>query len=79
MKKYQFIKWLPIWKGFSFEKPFGGISLIYDWSLSLGFWEIRKWHELKEGEMEEYNKGILSEAPTADSIVDEEMTFIQDD
>ena len=56
MKKYQFVNWFPDWKGFGFKRSVHGMTLIYDWYLWLGFWEIRKWHELKDGDIERYNK-----------------------
>ena len=31
-------------------------SIIYDYFVLLGFWEIRKWHELKPGDIERYNE-----------------------
>lgn len=56
MRKYQFVSWFPDFCGFGFGKKKKAIALIYDWSIWLGFWEIRKWHELKEGDIEKYNK-----------------------
>ena len=56
MEKYQFVKWFPEWRGLYFYKPICGLGLVYDWHLALGFWEIRKWHVLKEGELETYNR-----------------------
>ena len=44
-KKYQFVSWFPEWVGFSFFRPIRALTLIYDWYLFLGFWEIRKWHD----------------------------------
>lgn len=56
MKRYQFVRWFPEYKGVSFKKATGSLSLIFDWYIWLGFWEIRKWHDLKNGEVEAYNK-----------------------
>ena len=56
MKKYQFVNWFPEWKGSGFKRSVYGMTLIYDWYLWLGFWEIRKWHELKPGDIERYNE-----------------------
>lgn len=55
MKTYQFVKWFPAWQGFDFIKSTWGLTLIYDWYLFLGFWEVRKWHDLKDGDIEAYN------------------------
>ena len=55
MKRYQFVSWFPLWQGFHFLRSFYGLTLIYDWYLFLGFWEIRKWHDLKDGDIERYN------------------------
>ena len=27
------------------------MAYIYDWFLGFAFWEIRKWHKLKDGEL----------------------------
>jgi len=56
--KYQFVSWFPHWAGFYFLRPKYGMSLIYDWRLLLAFWEIRKWHELKEGDIEQAYKEV---------------------
>ena len=55
MKKYQFVRWFPSYKGFGYKKAIGALALIFDWYIWLGFWEIRKWHHLKNGEAEVYN------------------------
>jgi len=55
-KKYQYISWFPRWHVSGFIKAKYGMSLIYDWYLCLGFWEIRKWHELKDGDIVRYNQ-----------------------
>jgi len=52
-KKYQFVNWFPEWRGFycfRWHKA-KSVAYIYDWFFGLGFWEIRKWHKLKEGEL----------------------------
>ena len=53
IKILQFVNWFP-----RFSKPFfwkpakdNGMRFIYDWGFYLGFWEIRKWHKLKVGEI----------------------------
>jgi len=56
MKKYQFVNWFPEWQGFGFARATGAMALIFDWYIWLGFWEIRKWHELKEGDIDRYNE-----------------------
>ena len=56
MKKYQFVNWFPEYQGFGFIRAMLGLGLIYDWYLYLGFWEIRKWHDLKDGDIERYNQ-----------------------
>lgn len=45
-KKYQFVVWFPKWKGFGkYDFPRErAMSLVYDWCVWLGFFEIRKWH-----------------------------------
>ena len=53
-KKYQLVHWFPCWCGFGFVRAMHGIALIYDWFLWLGFWEVRKWHVLKEGDIERH-------------------------
>jgi len=62
MKKYQFVKWFPNWQGLDYAKATGASALIYDWYVRLAFWEIRKWHQLKKGEVEAYNKRISSKS-----------------
>jgi len=61
LDKYQFVKWFPIWVGFKFRSYPGAMSLIYDWYWCFSFWEIRKWHNLKNGEIETYNRQINKE------------------
>lgn len=56
MKRYQFINWFPKWQGFHFRKAVYGLALLYDWYLWLGFWEIRRWHNSRKGDIEAYNK-----------------------
>ena len=41
--KYQFVNWFPYWVGFGFKRWIGSMIYIYAWSLTLGFFEIRKW------------------------------------
>jgi len=42
-KRYQFI-WWPRWYGVRGRKQFtAGLALVYEWSLMLGWLEIRKW------------------------------------
>lgn len=48
MKRYQFVNWFPEWRGFgllSFKTPPRTEPYVYifDWIISIGFWEIRKW------------------------------------
>jgi hypothetical protein len=43
MNRYQFIWWFPCWNGFHFTRFKLGLALIYEWSLMLGYVEIRKW------------------------------------
>jgi len=53
-KKFQFVSWFPEWQGFHFvrlHKDKTDLAYIYDWCLSFAFWEIRKWHSLKPGEL----------------------------
>tara|TARA_Y100000310_G_C20148243_1_gene563468 strand:+ start:149 stop:283 length:135 start_codon:yes stop_codon:yes gene_type:complete len=43
MKKYQIVNWFPeINFGFKRLKE-TGLANIYEWSLGIFFWEIRKW------------------------------------
>lgn len=55
-QKYQFINRFPDWQGFHFRKAVYGLALIYDWYLWIGFFEIRRWHNLKDGDIEAVNK-----------------------
>lgn len=55
IKGLQVVSWFP-----RFSKPFfwkpnkdSGMRFIYDWGFYIGFWEIRKWHKYKEGELKE--------------------------
>lgn len=53
IKKFQFVNWFPEWRGFYFfrwHKEKSSMGYIYDWFIGFAFWEIRKWHKLKEGE-----------------------------
>lgn len=46
MKKYQLVRWFPHWQGFGFNRldcHKTCLALIYEWFLSFGFWELRKW------------------------------------
>jgi hypothetical protein len=43
-KKIQIVNWFPEWKGLALGRWKGSMRFIYDWSLVLGFIEIRKWH-----------------------------------
>jgi len=54
--KYQLINWFPEWQGIGFIKSTYGLALIYDWYLYLGYLEVRKWHDLKNSDIEKYNK-----------------------
>lgn len=54
MKKYQIVNWFPEWRGFYYfrwHKEKSDMAYIYDWFLGFAFWEIRKWHKLKESEL----------------------------
>ena len=42
--KYQLVTWFPKFK-IGFEKSTNRLSVVYDWYLYLGFWELRKWHQ----------------------------------
>jgi len=58
-KKYkglQFVNWFPKWKGFAFGRWKGTYRYIYDWSLVLGFWEIRRWQPKSFEEIKAINK-----------------------
>ena len=63
-KGFQFVNWFPQWRGFYFfrlHKEKTSLAYIYDWILDFVFWEIRKWHQLKEGELSqkgENNNGV---------------------
>lgn len=50
------IIWHKAWQGIHFRKAAYELSLVYDWYLWLGFLELRKWHVLKQGDIERYNK-----------------------
>lgn len=44
MRRYQFISWFPRWQWVAFIRfQHTGLARIYEWSLMLGCWEIRKW------------------------------------
>jgi hypothetical protein len=50
MKGYQFVRWFPEWQGFGFKRlsPLStDLAYIYEWCMSLGFWEVRKWSKLE--------------------------------
>ena len=49
--KYQIVNWYPDWKGFGKKKWKGGMAYVYEWSLLLGFIEIRKWTKLSIKEL----------------------------
>jgi len=52
--KIQFVSWFPEWRGFyafRLHKEETDMAYIYDWFIGFMFWEIRKWHTLKEGEL----------------------------
>jgi len=54
MKRFQFVSWFPEWQGVHFhrlDKKATDLAYIYDWCLGFMFWEIRKWHKLKPGEL----------------------------
>ena len=47
--KFQLISWFPHWQGFHFvrfQPDKTDIALIYKWSLSFAFWEVRRWQKL---------------------------------
>ncbi len=55
LRGFQFVNWFPHWQGLYFDHintKGTDIPFIYDWFLGLGFWEIGKWHEFKEGDLE---------------------------
>jgi hypothetical protein len=46
LKRYQFINWFPAWSRFHvyiLDPQKTDLALIYEWSFSFGFWELRKW------------------------------------
>lgn len=46
MTRYQFVSWFPRWQGFGFHRydpQETGLAMIYEWSLRLGWFEVRKW------------------------------------
>lgn len=66
MKKnrYQFVNWFPRWRGFGFTRVStwdNAMQFVYDWILWFGFWDIRKWHNLKKGELDEYHNRKMRE------------------
>jgi len=47
--KIQFVNWFPEWQtirlhDWSKSRPNAKPCFFYDWSILLGFWEIRHWH-----------------------------------
>ena len=58
MKKHFQFLYHYAWVGFHFIKSKDGLSLIYNWYLFLGYWELRRWHDLKAGEIETYNQKV---------------------
>jgi hypothetical protein len=55
-KKYQFVNWFPKWKGFwRMGKWTGSMGYVYEWSIHLGFWEIRKWQQKSFDEINKSN------------------------
>lgn len=42
-KGFQIVNWFPYWHGIKFAHWQNDMRHIYDWSLILGFIEIRKW------------------------------------
>lgn len=64
LKDYQFVRWFPIWHGFDFiriDPERTSLALIYEWSLGLGFWEIRKWKTSSGQQKEEQGMIFLTE------------------
>lgn len=57
-RNYQFIFWFPVWQGFHFYRMTykNRWSLIYEWFLYLGFWELRKIQDNKEEALKNYRK-----------------------
>jgi hypothetical protein len=46
MKRYQFVSWFPHWQGLGlrrYDPSKTTLAYVYDWSLLLGFWTLRKW------------------------------------
>ena len=75
--KYQFIrhgKWQGI-KCFGIKRGVG-LALIYDWVIYLGFLEIRKWHKLKKGDIEETYKETLTEKEKVKAAMKELDEFV---
>ena len=58
--KYQFIWWRGkfIWFGFTRIQPQLGMAIIYEWTIALGFWELRKWvpEHKREEALEKYKE-----------------------
>ena len=51
-ERYQFINWFPDWQGVWFQRfdPECSISVCYEWSLCIGFFEVRKWVRPQDAE-----------------------------
>lgn len=61
MGKFQLVSWFPEWRGLyliRYHKEVTDLAYIYDWILGIAFWEIRKWHILKLGELPSRKEGI---------------------
>lgn len=45
VRGFQWVNWFPRWKGFGFHRTvkYSAWACIYDWSLRLGWFELRKW------------------------------------
>lgn len=45
VRGFQWVVWFPRWRGFGFRRTekYSGWACIYDWSLRLGWFELRKW------------------------------------
>jgi len=59
--RLQFVNWFPEWRGFYFfrwHKEKSDTAYIFDWFLGSAFWEIRKWHDLKDGELPKWEKSL---------------------
>ena len=41
--RYQLVWWWPEWQGFWFYRFEGYWTAIYSWSITIGFFEIRRW------------------------------------